>query len=153
MFPIGYSVELVPEQCSLKITKTVRIDETKYENRIRVSGRAGVSFVAAEEEEDGEVPSLYDVQGQVEHKQKSRIYRGTPLRLAQELVSLAQRVVDLENARRARENGKKSGELMLSFAEYRKAEEHLRQLIEAICRYATRRDIIVGDLFEAESDD
>lgn len=146
LFPIGYAVELMPTTCTLVPTEVVSVDESVHTHRIRVSGRTSVAlFDAAREEPDegaGEAPStLYDLQGKVEASLSERLYRRTPDQHLQDLAGL---VCQLQTVEAEEGDGADSP---LSWAGAGMCEDLLKVLITTANLYATRRDVIIGDLF------
>ena len=145
MFPIGYAVELLPATCTLRPTVTVRLDETVHTGRTRVSGRTGLTlFHPLQADEDGEEdkghPSLYDVQGRIEAELEEQIYGHTPKEILQRIRNTAKQLVMIEDQHEA------GGDAPLSWEAAKEAEELLKGLFVAAMQYATRRDMIVGDL-------
>jgi len=144
LFPIGYAVELIPKTCTLVPTEIVEVDETVHTHRIRVSGRTGVALFDAtrEDGDDGEPPkSLYDLQGQIESGMRDRLYERTP---EQHLKDLAGLIDQLRSIEVAEGDGPDSP---LSWDGDAMCEDLVKVLITTANLYATRRDVIIGDLF------
>lgn len=143
MFPIGYAVELLPLTCSLRPTRTVRVDEANGLPWVRVSGRAGLCLAAPAPDpgSSSEAPTLHGLQGQLDAEHSKRIYRRTPERHIRDMAAVLEklRVLEVENAG--------GPDAPLSWAAAAQAEKLLGELLTTALLYATRRDIIVGDLF------
>jgi len=146
LFPLGYSVELLPETCALRPTSTMRVDEVMHTGRIVVSGRTSlVMFHAdiARDDEEASDPTLYDLQGKYEAHDTDDIYDNTPAQHIARMRAVLDRLVALE-----RDNG--DAERPLSWDGARESENAVRDIIKTAIMYGTRRDIIVGDLFRGE---
>jgi hypothetical protein len=148
LFPLGYAKELLPESCCLVPTEVVRIDETLQTGRMRVSGRAGPSLfapVAKPDDDDGEKRAedhtLYDIQAQVECADEEEVYRDAP---EHHLAKMARAVEELRAIELAADT---SVDRPLSWDAAARTEALSREILRALCLYATRRDIILGDLF------
>lgn len=145
LFPIGYAVELIPETCTLVPTRLVPVDETVHTYRVQVSGRTSVALFDATREPQKQGCSgttLYDFQGRLEATWQNDIYAKTP---AQHLERVAQLVARLQTLETQEGTGP---DVPLTWRGAAQSETILRELIIAANLYATRRDIIVGDLFD-----
>ncbi|MBD3174066.1 MAG: hypothetical protein GF320_02710 [Armatimonadia bacterium] len=150
LFPLGYSVELMPESCSLVPTELVDVDETVHTHRIQVAGRTSLAlFEGATEEDDEEDDetdtsemTLHELQGHLESEHEKKIYRRIPDEHLDKIIDLAEKLARLED-----EEGDGPDE-PLSWQGAAKSEELLKDLILTAHLYATRRDLIVGDLFD-----
>jgi hypothetical protein len=146
LFPIGYARELMPVTCSLVPTQTLRIDETLQAGRMRVSGRAGPSLFspvdnASDSESDPPENSLYTLQARLETEHEEELYERTPGQHLAQARRLLEGLAGLESV-----DGAQPDE-PLSWEGTRRSEELLREMLTALSLYATRRDLILGDLF------
>jgi hypothetical protein len=147
LFPLGYATELLPETCSLVPTRTVRVDETLQTGRMRVSGRSGPSLFAPVpkhtegDAEETEEQSLYALQARVESDSEEELYSDPP---EHHLAKIAHAVEELRAVELAADT---SADRPLTWEAAKRSEELSREILRALCLYATRRDVILGDLF------
>jgi len=146
LFPLGYSVELLPEACALRPTSTMRVDEVVHSGRIVVSGRTSLVMFHESTGDDGDgtaYPSLYDLQGKYEARDTDDIYENTPAQHIERMRAALDLLAAIE-----RESG--DAERPLSWDGARESENAVRELIKTALMYGTRRDMVVGDLFPRE---
>ncbi len=152
LYPLGYAVELMPEGCTIRPTKTIRIDEVKHTGRIRVAERTGPALfspVAAEEDaKTGKEETLYDLHGRLDAEHQEVIYSRTPEQHLTRIERIVERLKALEV-----EHGF-GPDRPLDEEGVRQSEKLLAELLIAATLYATRRDLLIGDvLAEPEKDD
>jgi hypothetical protein len=110
-----------------------------------VSGRTGLTLFhpldpGADADGTGGAPTLYDLQGRIEAELAERIYGQTPKDILQRLRNIAKQLATIEDQH---EGG---ADTPLSWEAAKEAEESLKGLLVAAMQYATRRDMILGDL-------
>ncbi len=146
LFPIGYAVELIPPTCALTPTRTIVIDETLQTGRMRVSGRAGpalfqpVGHGDGDEEPEAE-KTLYTLQAQLESEHEEELYDRTPAEHLAQAARLVEELALLEHAEGA------EADRPLPWEAAARSADLLRALVTALSLYATRRDLILGDLY------